>query len=586
MKFLDTLDALRRVPLGGWRILLRMLRIYRARFTLATVISLVGIVLSVAVPILSQKIIDSVMVGKDGRAALLFAGAAVLAAIMRHVGTRWYNAIVNDIEAKLTARLSRRIFFRLMRMPYSSSGSASGNTINLLNESQRIATFMLSAAPNFFITILGAVVSFVVALYYDYVICLMALAVTAVFALFARKTNAQLGEASRASFRLGGVLQGATAETVNNLHGIKSNAVERFFIRRWSAKSAAAIKGRWHILDLSHSYSFTLGLLTEVLTLLVVLVGCLRILQGDLTIGGLLALQLLIARATMPMMTSAGILIQFHSVNATVSALADFLGRQPERALVAPALRTADFGPIAVDGLTFRYPSAAIPALDGITLTLPESGVVAIVGRNGSGKPSLLRVLLGLEREYEGRVEIGGIDVRAYNPRWLRGRIGVVDQETPMFSGTIRENLQAALPRPLKDEEIRHALAFSAADKFVGNLPKGVDTELLQGGQNLSGGQRQRLAISRAVLRNPSIAVFDEPTSALDAESAMALERKLLAFGRDRLVLIVTHHLFSARSADVIVVLDEGRVVGVGSHETLNGRCCTYQKLWRDYVRG
>lgn len=529
MKFFETFGALRRAPLGGWRVLLRMLRIYRVRFTLATSISLVGIALSVTVPILSQKIIDSVMVGKDGVAALLFAGVAIVAAVTRHAGARWQNAIVNDIEAKLTARLSRRIFFRLMRVPYSSGGSASGSTMNLLNESQRIATFMLSAAPNFVITILGAVVSFVVALYYDYLICLLAIAVTAVFAMFARKTNAQLGEASRASFRLGGVLQGATAETLNNLHGIKSNAVERFFIRRWSAKSTDAIKGRWRILDLSHSYSFTLSLLTEILTLLVVLVGCLRILQGDLTIGGLLALQLLIARAAMPMMTSAGILIQFHSVSATVSALADFLARPPERAIVAPALRVADFGPIAVDGLTFRYPSATAPALNGITLTLPASGVVAIVGRNGSGKSSLLRVLLGLEREYVGKVEMGGIDVRAYNPRWLRDRIGVVDQETSLFSGTIRENLQAALPRQIDDVEIQEALAFSAADKFVGNLPKGVDTELLQAGQNLSGGQRQRLAISRAVLRNPSIAVFDEPTSALDAESAMGLERQLLA---------------------------------------------------------
>jgi len=585
MKFREKLNALRKIPLGDWRILLRVLGIYRRKFFLAMALSMAGIVLSVVVPILSQKIIDSVMVGKDGWAAAGFAAIAICAAFARHLGNRWQNGIINDVEARLTARLSRKIYFRLMRVPYESSASAGGNTINLLNESQRIASFMLSAAPNFVITIVGAVVSFVVALYYDYLICLLAVAVTLVFSIFARKTNAQLGEASRASFRLGGVLQGATSETVNNLRGIKSNAVERFFIGRWTAKSATAIKARWHILDLSHSYSFTLSLLTEILTLLVVLVGCLRILQGDLTIGGLLALQMLTSRATMPMITSAGILIQFHSVSATVSALATFLKRAPETASTAPALRVAEFGPIAVDGLTFRYAEAKVPALDGVSLQLPAKGVIAIVGRNGSGKSSLLRVLLGLERSYDGKVEIGGIDVRAYNPRWLRGRIGVVDQESSLFSGTIRENLQASLARPVQDGEIEHALEFSSADKFVAGLPNGVDTELLQAGQNLSGGQRQRLAISRAVLRDPAIAVFDEPTSALDAESAMALERKLLAFGRDRLVVIVTHHLFSARSADMIVVLDEGRIVGTGSHEALTAECSVYQSLWRDYVR-
>jgi ABC-type bacteriocin/lantibiotic exporter with double-glycine peptidase domain len=271
---------------------------------------------------------------------------------------------------------------------------------------------------------------------------------------------------------------------------------------------------------------------------------------------------MLISRATMPMLTSAGILIQFHSVSATVSALAAFLKRKPERAIVAPALRISEFGPITVEDLTFCYPEATAPALDRVSLALPATGVVAIVGRNGSGKSSLLRVLLGLERDYDGKVAIGGVDVRAYNPRWLRGRIGVVDQETSLFSGTIRENLQASLARPIRDDEIEHALAFSSADKFTVGLPKGIDTALLQAGQNLSGGQRQRLAISRAVLRDPGIAVFDEPT-----------------------VIIVTHHLFSARSADMIVVLDEGKIVGVGSHEALEATCETYQTLWRDYIR-
>ncbi len=584
MRFHERMAGLRRLPLDGWPMLARMLYMHRGRFGLAMALALAGIALSVTVPILSQKIIDSVMVGKDGRAATVYAGIAIVAAVARHFGTRWQNAIINGLEASLTARLSKRIYFRMMRLAYDNSASA-GSSINLLNESQRVATFMLSAAPNFLFTVLGAAVSFVVALYYDYLICLLALAVTAVFALFARKTNAQLGEASRASFRLNGVLQGATAETVNNLRAIKSNAVERFFIRRWMAKSAEAIAARWRIIDLSHSYSFTLGLLTEILTLLVVLVGCLRILNGDLTIGGLLALQLLIARAAMPMLTSAGILIQFHSVSTTVAALSAFLGREPERADRMPPHRPESFGAISIRGLTLTYPDAPQPALKDISLDLPLTGVIAIVGRNGSGKSSLLRTLTGLERNYEGHVLIGGRDIRAHAPRWLRERFGVVDQETSLFSGTVMENLQAARPLRLTQAEIDAALQFSSADAFVRGLAKGLDTELLPGAQNLSGGQRQRLAISRAISRDPAIAIFDEPTSALDAESAMALERRILAMGRERLVILVTHHLFSARAADMIVVLDEGVVAGTGGHECLVESCAPYASLWRDYVR-
>ncbi len=585
MKLRERMRSLRSLGRSGWPVVVRMLSIYRGRFALAMLLSLAAIALSVTVPILSQKIIDSVMVGRDGGAAIFFAAVAVVAAMMRHLGTYWQNRIINDLEARLTARLSKRIYFRMMRVPYESSASAGGNSINLLNESQRVASFVLSAAPNFLFTLLGALVSFAVALYYDYVICLLALMVTAVFAVFARKTNAQLGEASRASFRLNGVLQGATAETVNNLRAIKSNAVERFFIRRWTAKSFEAIRARWRILDLSHSYSFTLSLLTEILTLLVVLVGCLRILNGDLTIGGLMALQLLVARAAMPMLTSAGILIQFHSVSTTVAAMADFLRQEPERANCAPALRAASLGAISVQGLTLTYAQASRPALDGVSLELPRTGVVAIVGRNGSGKSSLLRTLIGLERDYEGKVEIGGIDVRAYAPRWLRRRFGVVDQETSLFSGTVLENLQAGVPDRLTPDRIDTALQFASAASFVENLPKGLDTELLASAQNLSGGQRQRLAIARAIARSPEIAVFDEPTSALDAESAMALERRILALGKERLIVLVTHHLFSARAADMIVVLDDGAVAGIGSHDDLVESCGPYKSLWRDYVR-
>lgn len=585
MKLRERMRSLRSLGRSGWPVVVRMLSIYRGRFALAMLLSLAAIALSVTVPILSQKIIDSVMVRRDGGAAVFFAAVAVVAAMMRHLGTYWQNRIINDLEARLTARLSKRIYFRMMRVPYESSASAGGNSINLLNESQRVASFVLSAAPNFLFTLLGALVSFAVALYYDYVICLLALMVTAVFAVFARKTNAQLGEASRASFRLNGVLQGATAETVNNLRAIKSNAVERFFIRRWTAKSFEAIRARWRILDLSHSYSFTLSLLTEILTLLVVLVGCLRILNGDLTIGGLMALQLLVARAAMPMLTSAGILIQFHSVSTTVAAISDFLRQEPERANCAPALRAASLGAISVQGLTLTYAQASRPALDGVSLELPRTGVVAIVGRNGSGKSSLLRTLIGLERDYEGKVEIGGIDVRAYAPRWLRRRFGVVDQETSLFSGTVLENLQAGVPDRLTPDRIDTALQFASAASFVENLPKGLDTELLASAQNLSGGQRQRLAIARAIARSPEIAVFDEPTSALDAESAMALERRILALGKERLIVLVTHHLFSARAADMIVVLDDGAVAGIGSHDDLVESCGPYKSLWRDYVR-
>lgn len=285
------------------------------------------------------------------------------------------------------------------------------------------------------------------------------------------------------------------------------------------------------------------------------------------------------------MLTSSGILVQFHSVNATVEAIAAFLKHEPERANRVPAYRPKHFGPVSIKGLTLTYTGARKPALKNVSIDLPVVGVVAIVGRNGSGKSSLVRTLTGLERNYDGVIEIGGVDVRACAPRWLRQKIGIVDQETSLFSGTVLENIQAAAQRNLTSNEIDAALRFSSAQAFVRGLPNGLDTELLPAAQNFSGGQRQRLAISRAVSRSPEIVIFDEPTSALDAEQALALERRILAMGKERLVVLVTHHLFSARSADLIVALDEGEIAGRGSHDHLVETCEPYKSLWRDYVR-
>jgi ABC-type multidrug transport system fused ATPase/permease subunit len=193
--------------------------------------------------------------------------------------------------------------------------------------------------------------------------------------------------------------------------------------------------------------------------------------------------------------------------------------------------------------------------------------------------------LLGLERDFTGSVLVNGAEIRTVSQRWLRNRMAVVDQEATLFSGTVRQNLEVGLDRPPSLQEIEGALEFASAGRFVQALPGGLDYELTEGAQNLSGGQRQRLAVARAVLRAPAIAVFDEPTSALDSEAAVEMERKLIAWGRDRLVLIVTHHLFTARVSDSIIVLNQGRLVSVGGHDQLLASCNVYRTLWNDYNR-
>jgi ATP-binding cassette subfamily B protein len=221
---------------------------------------------------------------------------------------------------------------------------------------------------------------------------------------------------------------------------------------------------------------------------------------------------------------------------------------------------------------------------DGEAAASGDVDEFALVGRNGSCKSSLIRVLLGLQRGYAGDVAVAGHDLRHYDPRALRARIGIVDQDTMLFSGSIRDNIAAGVAGA-DDTQIRSALTFAGALDFVEAMAGGIDAEVEENGRNLSGGQRQRLAIARAVVRDPRLVLLDEPTAFLDAEAAVALEQRLAAWGRDRLLILVTHHLAAARSADFILVLDQGRLVGHGSHTALLRDSAPYATLWADYVR-
>lgn len=234
-------------------------------------------------------------------------------------------------------------------------------------------------------------------------------------------------------------------------------------------------------------------------------------------------------------------------------------------------------------GLTLFYPGNPVPALNDVSFTLPARGLFAIVGRNGSGKSSLVRTFLGLQRDFAGAARVAGNDVLDYTPRWLRRQFGIVNQDSALFIGSVRENVSSG--QSGDDARVWRALDASGARRFVEALPDGLGTLVQEGARNLSGGQRQRLIVARALYRDPPFLILDEPTAFLDPEAALALERNLAALGKDQLVLLVTHHLTASVDADRILVMDEGRIVGEGTHEELLVSCPTYASLWDDYHR-
>ena len=254
-------------------------------------------------------------------------------------------------------------------------------------------------------------------------------------------------------------------------------------------------------------------------------------------------------------------------------------GRHPRRWLRQPIK-----GEVSFQDVRFRYSPDAPYALGGVSFTVPPGTMLGIMGRSGSGKTTVTRLLQCLNTNYDGMIKIDGMDLREINLMHLRTHIGVVPQENFLFSGTLRENIAMAKPDASFADVVR-AAQLSGAEEFIERLPRGYDTLIQEGGSNLSGGQRQRLALARALLIDPPVLILDEATSALDAESEAIVNANLKRMAKGRTVLSISHRLSMLVDCDAILVLEQGKVYDIGTHEELLRRCDIYKHMWHQQNR-
>src|SRR5205807_4655381 len=241
-------------------------------------------------------------------------------------------------------------------------------------------------------------------------------------------------------------------------------------------------------------------------------------------------------------------------------------------------------GRIEFTDVTFHYPNSPTAAIKDMSFTIEPGQIVGVVGRSGSGKTTITRLIQGLYRPQAGLVNIDGQDLKELDLAHLRTQIGVVLQENFLFRGTVRENIAMTKPAASLDEVVRVA-QLAGAHEFIQRLPQGYSTILEESATNLSGGQRQRLAIARALIHDPPVLIFDEATSSLDPESEAIIQQHLAALSRGRTIVIITHRLSFVSRANAIIVVDQGRVAQVGTHEALIRSCLPYNQLWGQQAR-
>ncbi|MGI9426359.1 MAG: ATP-binding cassette domain-containing protein, partial [Hyphomicrobiaceae bacterium] len=380
-------------------------------------------------------------------------------------------------------------------------------------------------------------------------------------------------------FQRGAANQAFLVESISGAETLKAMAVEPQMRRRWEENLAGYVHASFKAIVTSTWGAQSVTLINKVVMALILWFGAHLAIKGELTIGELIAFNMLAAQVSQPILRLAQLWQDFQQFRISIDRLGDILNTRPEANVTAAAMNLPLIsGDVRFERVAFRYQPGLPEVLKDLDLVVPAGQLVGIVGRSGSGKSTLTKLLQRLHVPESGRVLIDGMEVSLLDPAWLRRQIGVVLQENVLFNRSVRDNIALSDPA-MPMEAVIYAARLAAAHEFILELPHGYDTILEERGSNLSGGQRQRIAIARALATNPRILIFDEATSALDYESEGIIQHNMREICRGRTVFLVAHRLSTVRRADRILVMDKGGVIEDGSHDALIEQGGAYASL-------
>ncbi|HXU57345.1 MAG TPA: peptidase domain-containing ABC transporter, partial [Verrucomicrobiae bacterium] len=375
-------------------------------------------------------------------------------------------------------------------------------------------------------------------------------------------------------------------ETITGIKTVKALALEPQRRAQWDERIAEAGKWRLAFARLANWPQTLVNPIERMMVMGTMLIGAYLALNDPTgyMVGGLFAFMMLSQRVAQPLVGLARLVEDYEEVGAAIGEAGSVLNHPMETDAPSGGLRPRLDGAITFDNVTFTYGGTKSPALNGVSFSVPAGTMLGIVGRSGSGKSTITRLLQGINRDYSGFLKLDGSDLREINLRHLRQSFGVVLQENFLFRGSIRDNIIAGRPGLTLADAV-HASRLAGAEEFIERLPNGYETYIEEGSPNLSGGQRQRIAIARALIHDPRVVILDEATSALDPESEAVVNANLLRIARGRTMVIVSHRLSSLVDCDQILVMEQGKVVDIGPHEVLVERCLTYRQLWNQQNR-
>ncbi|WP_432241409.1 type I secretion system permease/ATPase [Herbaspirillum robiniae] len=563
----------------GW--FWQALRKYRGLMGEVLLASFFVQVFALITPLFFQVVIDKVLTHRSLSTLDVMVVAMVGVAIFEVVLSGMRHYLFSHTTNRIDVELGSKLFRHLMHLPLAFFESRrSGDTVARMRELENARNFLTGQALTSWLDLFFAIVFLGVMFYYSPTLTFIVLAALPIFFGASWLITPLLRKKLEDKFALGAENQTFLVETITAMETLKGQAVEPQWQREWERRLGDYVNVAFHSGHLGSATNQFISLTSKLLTVLLLWFGARLVIDGDLTVGGLIAFNMLSGRVNAPILKLASLWQDFTQMKVSIKRLADIMDAPAE-----PAFQPTRATPPSIQGnvsfrdVSFRYRQDGPDVLDEVSFDVTAGEIIGLVGVSGAGKTTLVRLIQRLYTPQRGRILVDGIDLNLVDTSWLRRQIGVVGQDNILFNRSVRDNIALANSQ-LSMEEIMNAAKLAGAHEFILELPEGYDTVIGERGSKLSGGQRARISIARALATNPRLLLLDEATAALDYESERVIHDNMAEICRGRTVFIVAHRLSTLRLANRILVLERGKVIETGHHQELVSRRGRYFDLY------
>lgn len=560
---------------------------FKKEFILVLIAVFTVQILGILTPVMTQVVVDKVLVHNSMSTLYVLTigiGIVYIYELILGLSKNYvFTHTTNRIDVMLSFKLFRHLF--ALPMKYFESRRV-GETVARVRELDSIRNFLTGTPLSSMIDLIFIIVYIIVLFFYSKILTVIVICSIPIYALLSAIVTPLFKKRLDEKFETGASTQSFLVESITGVQTVKSYTLEPKFEKKWGDLQSDYVKASYKTSMVS-STAGTIGqFIQKVFDLLILFFGAKAVMDGNFTVGQLVAFRMLSGRVSGPVLRLVQLWQEYQQASLSVKRIGDIFNTAPEPIFNATQTFMPQLsGKVIFDKVHFRYNPQGGEVIKDMSFEIKPGSIIGVVGRSGSGKSTISKLIQRLYVPESGRISVDGIDISLVNPAMLRKQIGVVLQENFMFNGTVAENISIHFPTASM-EQIIHCAKIAGAHDFILKLPKGYNTIIGEKGLGLSGGQKQRIAIARAIIGNPRILIFDEATSALDYESESIIQKNLKQICKGRTVLIIAHRLTTLKDAQKIMVIDKGSLVEYDTHENLISQKGLYCHLYYQQQRG